>query len=746
MTDEPAAGSGDSVLDLPATLKSDLEATLRRLGLQPSEKVLELRPLQLPGAWGYASSACFALAKEARQAPQQLAEAVAAALPARPEIARVEALRGYLNFHVNVPVYAARLVSEVLTRGAAWGQGRPKPGRIMVEYAQPNTHKAVHVGHLRNIVLGAAVINILRKAGWEVIAATYPGDIGMHVIKCLWCYLKYHEGAEPATGKGRWLAGVYTESDMRLEYKKRVVSLLGEALQDAALGPGLTTALRALGDSDAEIRAEVDTLLDSLAGLKPDPDPDTAHEPDEDLSPDVNLADANPAVIRHMWAALGRALPPDHVLHEDYTGLAAHLDWLEEVPTWRQEVRDLYARWEAQDPELMALWQRTRQWSLDEFADVFATLDAPIDVQFYESEVEHEGRAIVEELIQLGIAEDLRPQGEPVIIKLDEKLRAHPELGPKYHDLLWKKDKQGNLVERNPFRVMVVLRSDGTTLYATKDLALARRKFDGYEIERSIYAIDVRQSLYMQQLFRALELWGFEQAEQCYHLSYEMVGAKEGAFSSRKGNAPLYEDFEREALARARAIVERKQAELIERGSEDERRLLTPAEQEAVARAVGLGGIKMGMLDKDNNTFIAFDWEQALNPNVQSAPYIQYAHARTCSLLDKAAAAGISLAGVADGTTPLDYNDLAPQEQALLETINRFPEEVERAAAGYKPVILTTYLFGLADALSNFWHACPILKTARPEQRLARVALVAATQRTLATGLQLLGIAAPAVM
>src|SRR3954452_8848686 len=162
-----------------------------------------------------------------------------------------------------------------------------------------------------------------------------------------------------------------------------------------------------------------------------------------------------------------------------------------------------------------------------------------------------------------------------------------------------------------------------------------------------------------------------------------MVGNKEGAFSSRKGNAPLYEDFEREALRRAREIVDRKQAELVERGSEDERRLLTPAEREAVARAVGMGGLTMGMLAKDNNTFIAFDWEEALNPNVQSAPYIQYAHARCCSLLEKAAAAGIALAGVAEGAVPLDYNGLAPQEQALLETINRFPEEVERAAAAY---------------------------------------------------------------
>src|SRR5437763_7551269 len=118
----------------------------------------------------------------------------------------------------------------------------------------------------------------------------------------------------------------------------------------------------------------------------------------------------------------------------------------------------------------------------------------------------------------------------------------------------------------------------------------------------------MRRSLCRQHVWKALELWSFPEAEASLHRGYEMVGTKEGAFSSRKGNAPLYEDFEREALRRAREIVERKQAELVERGNEDERRLLSPAEREAVARAVGLGGLMMGMLAKDNNTFIAFDW------------------------------------------------------------------------------------------------------------------------------------------
>src|SRR5205085_1553345 len=128
------------------------------------------------------------------------------------------------------------------------------------------------------------------------------------------------------------------------------------------------------------------------------------------------------------------------------------------------------------------------------------------------------------------------------------------------------------------------------------------------------------------------------------------------------------------------------------------------------------------------------------DPNTQSAPYIQYAHARSCSLLEKARAAGIRLADDAGQPLPFDYRDLSPHEQGLLEVIGRFPDEVERAAAALKPVILTTYLFTLADALSNFWHNCPILRAESASRREARVALVAATRQTLANGLALLGI------
>ncbi len=151
------------------------------------------------------------------------------------------------------------------------------------------------------------------------------------------------------------------------------------------------------------------------------------------------------------------------------------------------------------------LWRRTRQWSLDELQDILSRLDIAIDVFFYESEADEPAKAIVDELIARGLAEDERPAG-PVIVRIDDQLGL-------------KKEK---------YRTAVVLRSDGTTLYLTKDLALAKQKFEQFHVDRSIYVVDARQSLHFQQAFKILELMGFPQAAKCHHLAFGVVSLPEG--------------------------------------------------------------------------------------------------------------------------------------------------------------------------------------------------------------------------
>jgi arginyl-tRNA synthetase len=360
------------------------------------------------------------------------------------------------------------------------------------------------------------------------------------------------------------------------------------------------------------------------------------------------------------------------------------------------ERRAMYLAWDRGDPEVRELWKRTRQWSLDELDDILRMLGARIDVFFFESEVDPEAKQIVEELVQLGIAEDERPGG-PVLVKIDEQLGLTKE----------------------KYRTIVLLRQDGTTLYSAKDLALAKRKFERYQVDRSIYVVDVRQSLHFQQVFKILELWGFPQAENCYHLAYGFVTLPEGAMSSRLGNVVLFMDVVMEAERRVSQIIAEKNPELSgERRSE-------------VAHQVGLGALIYALVSVDNVRDIEFSWETALSFDGQSAPYIQNAHVRASSILRKA--------GALPESASFDY-ELEPLEAELIDQIARFPATVQRAADEYRPLQIANYVFQLAKTWHGFYHAVPVLQS---EQRQARLRLTAAARQTLANALRLLAISAP---
>jgi arginyl-tRNA synthetase len=713
-----------------------IAAAIADLGLPP--RPVDLRPLPFAGSWGVATSVCFGLANDAvmaeleaagaleglskkeakRLAADKVRERVAtlagdvAERVGRNGFARVEAVNGYVNISFDANAVAARLIGEVLARGAAYGSLDPVDELVMVEHSQPNTHKAFHVGHLRNSCLGVSLSRILTAAGYRVQDANYIGDIGMHVVKCLWCYERFHQGQEPAdpAERGRWLGEVYAESDARLNFRKDVLEfLLLLATEDQAFIAAIDRMLKRLNTAGAD-GLDIAYLLGRLANAQPIKD-------ELFVDQDVMLA---------FWPIVGDQLrdevahPRPHVPQEGvpeptttpeerlatWERLAERMDaWWPHVPAWRDEVKATFARWEAQDPAFVALWRETREWSLADFRRIFDELDARFDVWFFESEVEEEGRRIVQDLLARGIAEV--SDGLPVV-KIDEKL---------------------GLAEAT-YRTLPILRSDGSTLYSTKDLALTRRKFDEFGVDRAIWVVDVRQSLYFQQVFKVLELYGFEQAARAYHLGYEMVRLPEGVISSRKGNVPVYDDIRDAVVARAREIIEEKNPEL-------------PAElKEAVAWQVAIGSLKYAMLARDNNKMVTFELEEALSFDGHSAPYIQYAHARACRILEHGDLPAGALADVREG---LDFGEPTPEELSLLQGIAALPEAVGMAAAEYRPLVVASYAYDLAKRFNDFYHACPVLQSAEPV-RTARLALTDATRQALANALGLLGIAAPEAM
>ena len=313
----------------------------------------------------------------------------------------------------------------------------------------------------------------------------------------------------------------------------------------------------------------------------------------------------------------------------------------------------------------------------------------------------------MDELIAKDIATDERPQGGAVIVKIDEKLGLTKE----------------------KYRTNVLLRSDGTTLYLTKDLALAKVKFEQYHVDRSIYVVDVRQSLHLQQAFAILKLWGFPQSEKCYHLGYGFVSLPEGAMSARRGRMVLFKDVADEAVRRVLAVESEKSGDI-------------PAgEREKIANQIGLGALVYSMLSVDNNKDIIFDINEALSFDGRTGPYIQNAYVRANSILKKA---NIQTLKHSDLQT-FDY-ELTKHEIELIELVSRFPQAVEQAANEYRPLVMAAYAYDLANAFHSFYHAVNVLQTEDENIKIARLRLVASAKQTIKNALRLLDIQAPEVM
>jgi arginyl-tRNA synthetase len=374
------------------------------------------------------------------------------------------------------------------------------------------------------------------------------------------------------------------------------------------------------------------------------------------------------------------------------------------------ERREMLRKWEAHDPYVRELWSVLREWALEEFRDVLRMMDVNMDVWFYESEANELGKEIVEELVAKGIAEDERANGGPVIVKIDEKLGLTKE----------------------KYRTMVILRSDGSALYSTNDLALAKQKFETYLVDRSIYVVDFRQELHFQQIFKILELWGFPQAAKCYHLSYGYVTLPEGAMSARRGRVVLFKEVYDEAVKRVLAV-------------ESERSGNIPEEERLkIAEQIGLGALVYSILSVDNNKHIVFDINEALSFDGRTGPYIQNAHVRANSILKKA---GVEH-GALESVSPLStfQYDLTKHEVELIEQISRFSNAVQQAANEYRPLVMAAYAYDLANAFHSFYHAVPVLQSEDENRRSARLRLVAAAKQALANALRLLDIKAPEVM
>ncbi len=526
----------------------------------------------------------FIIAKDAKTNPAMAAKTLESIMTELPSFVTKKAAIGpYLNFFFDFSLIANKLIPDLISGSFFQQKLSENMPRTMIEYSQPNTHKELHVGHMRNLCYGDALIRLHRYAGFDIVASTFPGDVGTHVAKCLW-YMKYHnQEAVPETRKGAWLGAMYSTAHNKLEAEKGT-------------------------DKEAHNREQLTLILKQL---------------------------------------------------------------------------------EQKSGEFYELWKETRQWSIELMTDIYKWADVKFDVWYWESEVDSDSVKLAKEYYQKG---------------------------------LFIEDKGCIGVDLEPYKLgfCMLLKTDGNGLYATKDIELARRKFQDYHIEKNLYVVDKRQEHHFKQVFKVLELMGFENAKKCQHLQYDFVELPDGAMSSRKGNIiPLQSLIEN--------MVKMIKEQYLARYTHD----WSAEEIEKTAQIVAKGAIKYGMTRIDPAKKIVFDMQEWLKLDGESGPYIQYAYARINSMVNKLGAPKAS-----------DLKLDMPQEKDLVALLMNFHHVVQQATEQYKPSTLTAYLYDLSRAYNSFYAECPVGSSEEPI-RSSRLMLSKATALTLKKGLSLLGIEAP---
>jgi len=361
----------------------------------------------------------------------------------------------------------------------------------------------------------------------------------------------------------------------------------------------------------------------------------------------------------------------------------------EKDPTLEDAGRAWFKRIENGDPEAMEIFTWFKEMTLKDAARVYDLLGVSFDSYAGESFYVDKTGAVVDELRK----KNLLTQSEGAwVVDLSED-----DMPP-----------------------CLILKKDGTTIYATRDLAAAIYRHNTYHFDKCLYVVAYQQDLHFRQVFRVLEKMGYPWSKDCVHVSFGMVSFEGEALSTRKGNSVHLDDLLAQAQEKALEIINEKSPNL--------------PDKENVARQVGIGAVIYTDLSNNRIKDIDFRWERALNFDGESGPYVQYTHARCCSVLRKAADLNLPES---------DWSALTDDEaQSLLRLMGGFPDVISEAAARYEPSMITRAVTDIAQAFNKYYYEHRILDGA-PEEISARVALTRAAANVIRTGLYLIGIEAP---
>lgn len=548
-------------------IKSIVKAT--KLNKEQVEKLLEVPPNPELGDYAFP---CFTLSKKFKKSPVEIAQDLIKKIPLEKNFEKIEDKGPYLNFFLNRKELAKSILTEVQKKKDKFGSSKSK-SKILIEFSQPNTHKAFHVGHIRGTSLGESLARILEFSGNKVIRANYSGDTGMHIAKWIWCYKKYHS-KEKITDNESWIASIYVDAVKKLTKNEK----------------------------------------------------------------------------------------------------------------FQEEVDEINRKIESkEDPEINELWKKTRELSINSWERIYSELNTKFDVQFFESEMEKEGKNISQQLLKDKIAE--KSEGA-VIVNLE-----------KYNLGIW-----------------VLLRNDGTVLYSAKDLALAKIKVEKYNSDRYITILGDEQKMHSQQILKTMELMKFKERNKFIYPTFGMVRLPTGKMSSRTGDNILYSDFMKEVTEFAKAGIKSRDSKIKNKDLEER------------ALKISVAAIKYAMLKQSVNKNMIFDKKEALNFEGDTGPYLLYTYARARSILRKA-----------KFNPKKKYNllNLSDKEKNLIVQMGKFSEIVKQAYSHLAPNLVANYAYELAQSFNEFYHSTQVIGDDREQFLLV---LVSSFSQVLKNALNLLGI------
>lgn len=575
-------------------IHSLFDVTIDKIEFQSTRKEFE----------GDITMVIFPLLKFIKSNPLELGNKIGAYLVENvAEVSNYNVVSGFLNIVISDQYYLDFF--HYTKDNSQFGFVSPKANEpaVMVEYSSPNTNKPLHLGHVRNNLLGFSVAEILKASGKKVYKTQIINDRGIHICKSMLAWQKFGNGQTPESAglKGDKLVGnFYVAFDKA--YKEEINQLMSE------------------GKLEEEAKKQAPIIL---------------------------------------------------------------------------EAQEMLLKWEAGDPEVMALWKTMNQWVYDGFGTTYTNLGVDFDSYYYESNTYLLGKDVVQIGLEKGIFEkdpdgsvwiDLTPDG------LDRK---------------------------------IVLRSDGTAVYMTQDIGTAiQRVKDFPDVGGMVYTVGNEQDYHFKVLFLILQKLGFDWSKNLFHLSYGMVDLPSGKMKSREGTVVDADDLMNEITDTAQKISE-------ELGKLEG---YSDAEKANLYTTIGMGALKYYILKVDPKKRILFDPEESVDFAGNTGPFIQYTYARIQSIIRKANF---------DFTEKTSIKMLHEKEKELVKQLELYPEVIQNAAQNHSPALIANFTYDLVREYNSFYQAVPILGSNDSVEKVFRVQLSKKVADTIASAFQLLGIQVP---